>query len=108
MQRAAEIIGDVVLTVGERARAAKAAHDGTALAADAGFDLLAVNGAAALAQRMAGLEHGHLHDGIQLQQFIGGENAAGACADNDHVIIHEDIQLLDAQTGKVDLHTIIT
>ena len=48
VQRAAEVVGDVVLAVGERARAAEAAHDRAAFAADTRLDLLAVDRAMAL------------------------------------------------------------
>ena len=56
VQAAAEVVGDVIFSVGKRARAAEAAHDGTAFAADAGFDFFAVDGAAALFQGMAGFD----------------------------------------------------
>lgn len=58
VQRAAEVVGDVVFAVGKCARAAETAHDRAALAADAGFDLVAVDGAVALFKAVTGLEHG--------------------------------------------------
>ena len=50
VQGAAEGVGEIILAVGERARAAEAVHDGAGLAVDAGFHLHAVNGTAALFQ----------------------------------------------------------
>ena len=85
---AAEVVGDVVLAVGKCACAAETAHNGAALAADAGLDLVAVNGTVALVQGMTGLENSNLHILIQLHQLVGGENAAGACADNDYIVVH--------------------
>ena len=48
VQRAAKVIGDVVLAIGECAGAAEAGHNGAALAADAGLDLVTVDGAVPL------------------------------------------------------------
>jgi hypothetical protein len=88
VKRAAEIVGDIVFAVGKRTGAAKTAHNGAALAADAAFDLLAVDGAAALMERMTGFEHGDLQIGAALGQLIGGENTAGTGTDDDHIILH--------------------
>ena len=60
VHRAAEIIGDVVLAVRERARAAEAGHDRAGLAFDAGFDFVAVDGAFALFECVTGLKYGDL------------------------------------------------
>ena len=88
VEGAAEIVGDVVLAVGEGARTAETAHDRAALAADAGFDLISVDGAAAFAQSMAGFKYSHLQLRLVLHQLVGGENTAGAGTDNDHIILH--------------------
>ena len=88
VEGAAEVVCNIVFAVGEGACAAKAAHDGAALAADAGFDLDAVDGTAALGQCMTGLKHGHLQGWIALNQLIGRKNAAGTGADDNHVVIH--------------------
>ena len=88
VQRAAKVVGDVILAVGKRARAAEAAHDRAALAADAGLDLIAVDGAVTLFEAVTGLEHGDAQIAAVLGQLIGGEDTAGAAADDDHVIIH--------------------
>ena len=87
VEGAAEVVGDVVLAVGEGPRAAEAGHDGAGLAADAGLDLLPVDGAAPLLQRMSLLKHGHPLFGRQLLELVGGIDAAGAAADDDHVIL---------------------
>ena len=87
-QGAAEVVGDVVLAVGKCACAAETAHDGAALAADAGLDLVAVNGAVALVQGVTGLKNSNLHILIQLHQLVGGKDTAGACADNNYIIVH--------------------
>ena len=87
VERAAEVIRDVVLPVGERARAAEAAHDRAGLAFDARFHALAVDGTAALGERMARLENGDLQAAVFLRQLVGGKNAAGASAHDDDIII---------------------
>ena len=90
VQGAAEGVGQIIFAVGKRTRAAEAVHDGAGLAVDAGLHLHAVDGAMALLQRIARLQHGHLPLRLALHQLIGGENTAGARADDDHVIlIHE-------------------
>ncbi len=88
IQGAAELVGDVVFAVGKSTGAAEAAHDAADRAADAGLDLFAVDGASALIQRTAELEHGDLQ--TALHQLIGGIDPAGAGADDDHVIIHAE------------------
>ena len=88
IERAAEIVGDVVLAVGKCARAAEAAHDRAAFAADAAFDLLAVDGAMALFKAVAGFKNGDPERGGELRQLVGGEDAAGARADDGNVVLH--------------------
>ena len=88
IQCAAELVGQVILAVGEGAGAAEAVHDGTGLAVDAGLDLIAVDGTVPLLQRVARLQHRHLPLGLTLHQFIGGKDAAGARADNQNIIFH--------------------
>ena len=90
IKRAAELIGDVVLAVGEGAGTAEAAHDAAGLAADAGFDLLSVDGAVPLVQRLAQLQHADLQTAFGLCKLIGGENSAGTRADNDDIVIHDE------------------
>ena len=87
-QRAAELVRDVVLTIGERARAAEAAHDRAGGTLDAGFDLLAVDRASALVKRLAQLKYADLQCSVCLRQFVGGKYSSGACAHDDNVIVH--------------------
>ena len=77
----------VIGVVGEGARAAEAAHYIADIALDAGLDLFAVDGASALIQRTAKLEHRDLETAVCLGQLIGGEDTAGARADNYYVVI---------------------
>ena len=95
IQRAAEIVGDVIFTVRKRAGAAKAAHDRAGFAADAAFYLVAVNGAAAQVEGMAGFKHAHLQLRGALDKLKSGKNAAGACTDNDHIIVHNFAPCID-------------
>ena len=88
IQRAAEIVGDVIFAVRKRTGAAKAAHDRAGFAADAAFYLVAVNGAAALAEGMTGFKHAHLQLRGALGKLKSGKNAAGACADYNDIILH--------------------
>ena len=72
VQRAAEVVRQIIFAVGERACAAEAVHDraGRAL-----------------------FKHGDLLVRTELRELVGGENAAGAGADNDHIILHGKIVL---------------
>ena len=88
VERAAEIIGDVILTVGKGACAAEAAHNGAALTLDAGLDLVSVDGAVALFQAVACLNDGNAQGSIPLRQLVGRKNAARACADYNDIILH--------------------
>ena len=56
IESAAEIIGDIILAIGESAGAAESIHDGTGLAADAACDLVPVNRALPFLQHVAGLK----------------------------------------------------
>ena len=88
VKRAAEIIGDVILTIGKGACAAEAAHNGAALALDAGFNLITVNRTVALFQAVARFNDSNTQRGIPLYQLVGGKNTAGACADYNDIILH--------------------
>ena len=59
---------------------------------DAALDLLAVDGAMALFKAVAGFKNGDPERGGELRQLVGGEDAAGARADDD-----EPVALVDAQ-----------
>ena len=88
VERTAEIVGNVVFSVGKCACAAETGHNGAALAADAAFDFVPVDRAAAPVQRMAGLKYGHLQLRAVLHQLVCGKNTAGARANDYNVIIH--------------------
>ena len=60
IERAAEVIRQVIFSVGKRARAAEAVHDRAGRAADAVLDGLAVDGTSALFERLALFKHGDL------------------------------------------------
>ena len=86
VQRAAEIVGDVVFAVGEGPGPAEAVHNGAFFAADTGFDPLPVDGANPLFQRAAAFQHQDLPVRAELHQLISRINAAGASPDNDHIV----------------------
>ena len=88
MQRTAEFVGDVVLPVGKCACASETVHDRTLMTPDAFLDMIPVDRAEALIQRLAEFKNGDLQIGPQRRELIGGEDPAGACAYNDHIIIH--------------------
>ena len=88
VQSSAEIVGDVVFTVGECSRTAKAAHNRTALTADTGLDLFSVNRATALVESVSRLEHRNLQLGSSLHKLVCGKDTARACADNYNIVIH--------------------
>ena len=88
VKRAAEIIGDVILTIGKGACAAEAAHNGAALALDAGLNLITVDRTVALFQAVARFNDSNTQRGIPPYQLVGGKNAAGACADYNDIILH--------------------
>ena len=88
IERAAELVGDVVLAVGERARAAEAAHNAAHRAFHAGLDLFAVDGAFALREGPAQLKNAEPETLVRLGQLIGREDTAGAGADYQYVVVH--------------------
>ncbi len=88
VERAAELVGDVVLAVGKGASAAEAAHDAAHRAADAGLHLFAVDRAFPFRELAPELHHADLQSPVGLGKLIGRKNAAGAGADNQNIIIH--------------------
>ena len=89
VQIAPEFGGDVVFAVGQGARAAVALHDVAGLAADAFRDLARLDGADALLQGAAFLQHQHPGGRVPFSQLVGGESAGRARAhDDDIVILH--------------------
>ena len=87
IERAAELVRDVVLAVGERARAAEAAHDAAHGALDAGLHLLPVDGALALCKLPPELHDADLQLRIALGELVSREDAAGTGADDENVVI---------------------
>ena len=86
IQRPAEIVGNIVFSVGERAGAAETVHDGTGLAADAALHLFPVDGTFPLFQRVPRVKHQNLQFRRVLHQFVCGVDPPGTCTDNDHII----------------------
>ena len=91
VQSAAEFCGYVVFTVRKCARAAKAVHYSAGLASDAGFDLLAVDGALALRKGRARLEDCNLFLGAELVKLISRKNTAGSGTDDYNIIIFHSL-----------------
>ncbi len=87
---AAELVRNVVFSVRKGARAPEAAHDAAHGALDAALDLLAVDGTFALGELASKLEDRYLLLRRALGELVGGEDAAGAGADDDDVEIHGD------------------
>ena len=88
IQRTAKVIGNIVLAIGKSTGTAKTAHDRAGGAANAAFNLIAIDGAVAAMERMAGFQYGHPQFGRAAGQFVGGKNAAGARTDDNHIVIH--------------------
>ena len=89
VERAAEVIGDVVLSIGESTCATKAAHDCAGWATDAALDALAVDRAVPAFEGIACLEDAHAQVGSQLHELPCRKDAAGTCShDNDVVVLH--------------------
>ena len=91
---AAELVGNVILAVGESARTAEAAHDAANRAFDAAFHLVPVDGAAALVQCASKLKNAYFQLFSGICKLIGRKNAAGTGADYYNVVLHEYILLL--------------
>ena len=87
IQRSAEGVGDVVLAVGKRARAAETVHNRAGRTVDAAGNLFPVDGTFAGIELSAALKHGNLQVGSQPAKLIRRENTAGAGADEDHIVI---------------------
>ena len=86
VQTAAEVVRDVILTVGKRARPAETRHYRTGLAVYAGFNLFAVDGAFPLAERMPCLEHGDFK--VFPAEFVSGVYSAGSRPDYHNVVFN--------------------
>ena len=89
MQAAAEVVGNIVFSVGKSTCAPESAHDGAGFAADAVFHLVTVDRTFPPVQRIPKLKYADLQRCLRLLlQFIGGENPARSRADDQHIIIH--------------------
>ena len=86
VQCSAEIVGNIIFSVGESSRPSEAAHNGTAFAMDAGFDLVPVDRTFALFQLMSHLKHRYLKSRFFLRQLVGCKDTAGPGSDNDHIV----------------------
>ena len=88
IEGSAELVSDVIFSVGECAGAAEAAHNGAGGAVDAGFYINAVDRAFTLLKGSAELEDGDGELRGAAGELEGGEDAAGTCADDNDVIKH--------------------
>ena len=86
IESAAEIIGDIILAIGESAGAAESIHDGTGLAADAACDLVPVNRALPFLQHVAGLKDRDLQIRPAHCQLISRINPARTGTDDQYII----------------------
>ncbi len=87
VQVPAEIVGDVVFAVRERARAAEAVHYRAGGAVYAALHALPVDGTNALLKRIARLENSYGKVLPELRQLVRGEYPAGTCSDYDDVVM---------------------
>ena len=83
---AAEGGGEVIFAIGERARAAEAAHGVAHLAVDAALHPARHDGAAPVINVRSLIHHQHLGAGALETQLIGGENSGFAGAEDHDVI----------------------
>ena len=99
VQRAAELVGYVVLAVRKSARAAESVHYGAAFAVDAGLHLVAVDGTDALFERTTLLEHGDGLAGAELDELVSRIYPAGAGAYYYNVVMFHFAQFLSVQSS---------
>ena len=86
---AAEIVCDIVLSVGKSACPAKAAHDGAAFTVDTGRDLFPVDRAVPLLQTVSGLHDRDTEITSPLFELVGRIDPARPRADdNDVIVLH--------------------
>ena len=82
VERAAEIVRDVVLSIREGTGTTETAHDRAAVTVDARFDLLSIDRALTTTELVAVLENRDLQIRTALDQLVGSENTARARTDN--------------------------
>ena len=85
---AAELCGKVIFSVREGAGTAKAGHNGTGLAANAGLHLAGDNGTATGINIRSLLQNQNLQIGPQVHQLIPRKNAGLSGADDRYIITH--------------------
>ena len=103
IQSAAEVVGDIVLSVRECTGTAETAHNGAALAADTALYLIAVNGTVSLIKRVTRFKNGNLKLGSLSAELIRGKYTAGARTYNDYIVIHIDHPILLIQNYYITL-----
>ena len=91
MERAAKVVGDIILSVGESPGAAEAAHNRAGPAADAAFHPVPIDGAMALLQGVSRLEHGNLQFRPFPGQLIGREYPSRPRSHNDDIVLHDNL-----------------
>jgi hypothetical protein len=103
VQGAAEIVRNIVFTVGECTRTTESAHDRAALAADAALYLITVNGTVSLIKRVTRFKNGNLKLGSLSAELICGKYTAGARTYNDYIVIHIDPPIVSIQNYYITL-----
>ena len=88
IQRAAEIVGNVIFSIRKCPGSAKTAHDRAALTAYTALDLFAVNRTFSFFERIALLKYSQLQIRFPFHQLICRKNASRTSPDNYHVISH--------------------
>ena len=88
IQRAAKVIGDIVLAIGESTRPAETTHDGAGGTANAGFYFIAIDGTATAAEGMSGFEYRDPQGGSPVGQLVSGKDASRASANDNDIVIH--------------------
>ena len=86
VQRTAEVVGDIVFTVGKSTGTAKTAHNAAGVAVNAVVNLLGCQRSEALFDRIAGLQHNNLQLRILQHKLIGGKNCGRTATDNGYII----------------------
>ena len=82
VERAAEIVRDVVLSIRESTGTTETAHDRAAVTVNTGFDLFTIDRALTTAELVTVLENRDLQIRTALDQLVGSENTTRARTDN--------------------------
>ena len=100
VKSSAEVVGDIVFSIGKCTGAAETAHDRAGLTADTGFHFLTVDRTVAFAQRITRLKYSNLQSRFFLNQFIGREDSARTGSNNNY-IIHHSCHLCFLKTERI-------